>query len=131
MDAERKKLATALGYYARARNPGITLAKAAEKYAQAQEYRIDVDFQLYFGKGFVEAQGDETLRRPYNGSAENEELAQLCKEIRRLTKEFYDMRADLHQYAQIQEMRASAAACMMELDRQPTIFEDPFHNQDS
>ena len=81
MDAERKKLATALGYYARARNPGITLAKAAEKYAQAQEYRIDVDFQLYFGKGFVEAQGDEPYAGPITAAQRTKSLPNCAKKF--------------------------------------------------
>jgi uncharacterized membrane protein YgcG len=86
---ERQKIATALGYYARATDPeAAVLARAIELHALT-EYRHDVDCQIAFRKGWQKAEEHLEARGP-----ERDELRALAKIIKDLIIEVQTARAE-------------------------------------
>jgi hypothetical protein len=92
MHEDRIKIATALGYYARAAGEIQALADAIAAYAP-DEYRYDIDCQIAFRKGFQEA-GE----RP-----EAHELRELVGWIAKLEQQVHEQRRDILEYLKRQE----------------------------
>src|SRR5580765_8745983 len=108
---ERIRIATALGYYARATDPKAkTLSAAIEIYALA-EYRNDVDCQVAFRKGYQQA--EEHLAANHK---EARELRELIEWIQKLENEVVRQRRDIHGYLRRQEAIASTPGYMRQMN---------------
>jgi hypothetical protein len=105
---ERIKIATALGYYARATDPEAKTLSAAIKAYGLAEYANDIDCQVAFRKGFQ--QGEEHVSK--NGK-EARELHELIEWIRKLENEVVRQRLDIHEYLQRQARCHDAYAPML------------------
>lgn len=99
---ERKKVAIALGYYARAVGEIKTLSDAIAAYA-LDEYRNDVDCQVGFRKGYQQAEEHFAA-----GGKEACELRKLVEWIQKLEHEVVRQRQDIREYLRRQEMLANA-----------------------
>jgi hypothetical protein len=107
---ERIKIATALGYYARAVGEIKTLKDAIDAYALT-EYRNDVDCQVAFRKGFQEAEKHFAAE-----GQEAHELRELVGWIARLDQDVYHQRQEILEFLKRQELIASTPIYMRGMD---------------
>jgi hypothetical protein len=104
---DRIKIATALGYYARATDPeAASLSAAIQSHALA-EYRNDIDCQIAFRKGFQEAEEHFAAE-----GQEAHELRELVGWIARLEQQVMEQRQDILKYLKLQELIASTPIWM-------------------